>query len=156
MRRISRDLRPSLLDDLGLIAAARWLIGQTARWSGLEIRWQGPERDSDSLSKAIETTFYRILQEALTNIARHAGARHVDVRFELLADSARLSVNDDGCGFDTDLLSRSPGLGLLGMRERVELLHGHWFLETAPGTGCRLQAELPLESRFHGDNHSGG
>jgi signal transduction histidine kinase len=147
VRQLSVDLRPGVLDDLGLVAA---LLGQFDRFgkqTGIRVHFehQGVER---RFPPDIETAAFRMVQEALTNVARHAGARVVTVR--AWSDGAQLGiqVRDDGHGFETG--AAGPGAasrGLVGMRERLELLGGRLTIDSAPGQGCRLTGELPLGTR---------
>lgn len=144
IRRLSRALRPSVLDDLGLEAALRWLTRTTAETSGLAIELIWPD-DGVALDKESETLVFRIMQEAVTNIVRHADAtrarivaRHADGRFEV-------SVADNGCGFDAaaTLAASDQGFGTRGMRDRADLFGGHLNIESAPGDGTTVTLELP-------------
>jgi signal transduction histidine kinase len=141
VRRLAVELRPAALDDFGLAAALERLVETHWHDRGvavdLEIRI-GPER----LPADVETTMYRIVQEALTNIAKHAGASRISVLVTRKQEAAVVVVEDDGLGFDTT--SPTSGLGLAGMRERVALVGGRLRLETSPGTGTTIAAEVPL------------
>lgn len=148
LQSIIYDLRPALLDDLGLIPALRWYAEQRLQAQGVQIELEvtgEPQR----LSSEVETALFRIGQEAITNISRHAGARwaHIGVTFE--AEAVGIEVIDDGAGFDlTDTLSeagRRRGLGLLGMKERVTLLGGAFVVESEPQRGTCLRVRLPVE-----------
>jgi signal transduction histidine kinase/HAMP domain-containing protein len=142
------DLRPSMLDHLGLIPALRSLA--KARLENQDVRVSvhaiGGER---RLSPEMETALYRVLQEAITNIARHAAARNVAITCRLSRPVVEVCVEDDGIGFDLSGLSPAPdnprGLGLLGMQERLELIGGQMEIETTPGLGTRLFIRIPLE-----------
>jgi len=142
VRRLAVELRPSALDDFGLAPALRRL-GQTVREAGkLDVQVEarlGEER----LPADVETALYRIVQEALTNVVKHAGADHVSIVVTRKPESVVVMIEDDGRGFD---LAQSSGdrLGLLGMRERVQLLDGSLVVEAAPGSGTTLIVELPL------------
>ena len=142
VRRLAVELRPSALDDFGLEPALRRL-GQTVREGGeLDVQVEamlGEER----LPADVETALYRIVQEALTNAVKHAGAEHVSIVLTRKQRSVMVMIEDDGCGFDSAVISRD-GLGLLGMRERVQLLDGELEIETSPGMGTTLVLELPL------------
>jgi signal transduction histidine kinase len=144
LRRLSMDLRPSALDNLGLVPALRWYIQQSAERSGLEITFLGPEKN-DRLSPETELTLYRIAQEGLTNAIRHGKAHKVVVFIErdLSLNVVRLTISDDGMGFNAASLNR--GLGLVGIRERVELLNGFFNIETTPGAGTQLWIEIPIK-----------
>ncbi|MGH3079355.1 MAG: GAF domain-containing protein [Gaiellaceae bacterium] len=142
VRRLAVELRPSALDDFGLAPALERLVDtyrqQASVPAHLEI-YLGDER----LSSEIETTLYRMVQEALTNVAKHAGATSVSILLTRTPSSVRLVVEDDGEGFDPGT-ARDGGLGLPGMRERVALLDGRLRIESAPGKGTTLAAEVPL------------
>jgi PAS domain S-box-containing protein len=142
VRRISRDLRPALLDELGLEAAARRFARELAESSGLEVDLlvHLPER----LTRQQEIVIYRVLQEALNNVVRHARAAHASVVLTATRARVQLTVEDDGVGFDVRSPSREGCVGLLGMRERLELLGGSLRLESAPGRGTTVSARLPL------------
>jgi signal transduction histidine kinase len=140
------DLRPSVLDDLGLISAIRWYAKNRLEPRGVKARVEvsGDERP---LPPQIEITLFRVAQEAMTNIARHADARHVVITVEFLAGRVAFEVEDDGRGFDPAVRAEHPsglGVGLMGMRERVELLGGTFDLESQPRGGTRIRAEVPL------------
>lgn len=156
VRSIATQLRPSLLDDLGFVAAARWFLGQAERRLEIPVIWHGPEADGD-LPSPLATALYRVLQEALTNIGRHARAERVDVSFREAAGLVRLSIRDDGAGFDPEAKPVSgSGLGLVGMRERIEGLRGHFQILSAPGEGCVVNVELPLGERPDDIGRTGG
>jgi len=146
---LALELRPRLLDDLGLLAALRHYLGEfRARYRmpvDLQVLGLGGER----LPLRIETALYRIAQEALTNVARHAQAHSVGVLLENRDSSVMLIVEDDGCGFDVPQVMgthvHEGNLGLHGMRERASLLRGTLTIESAPGTGTSVFVEIPLE-----------
>ncbi len=148
LRHFVSDLRPSLLDDLGLVAALRQMAKQTAERSGIEVEFNqvGHRR---RLQSEIETVVYRIAQEALNNTVRHARATHATVELQFGEGSIALTVEDDGQGFSpVSVLKPQAQIrawGLLGMQERVELVGGKLEIESAPGSGTRLVAEIPLE-----------
>jgi len=142
IRRISHDLRPSLLDNLGLPAALNQLADDFGRRTGIAV--SATIAPLPPLpSNGANTTLFRVAQEALTNVERHAGARHVDLRLEQTDDALRLSIVDDGRGLPAPR-DRGSGIGLRNMRERVE--HHGGALEIAAGetTGTRLRARIPL------------
>jgi signal transduction histidine kinase len=147
VRQMSLDLRPSILDDLGLAAALRWYVGAQAERSGLsaEVVTEGVP---DDLPGAIATTAFRIVQEAVTNVVRHASARRLQVRAALAGAQLDLVVADDGVGFDVAAARRQAlagrSLGLLGLSERAELAGGRTAVESAPGRGTTVRAWLPL------------
>ena len=144
-RRISADLRPLMLDDLGLADAANWLVEDFAKRSGVkcEIRVPG-EVELEPLSKAVSTAAYRALQESLTNIGRHAGARCAWVMLAMEGGELLVEVEDDGRGIAPEDLAKARSLGLKGMRERVAYLGGSLEIGQAPRGGTRLRIRVPL------------
>ena len=146
VRRLSLNLRPSMLDDLGLPAALRWYLDQQAQRSGLRVQFvnQGQE---ERLDATLETTCFRIAQEAVTNIIRHAQARTAWVELREEAGFLHLTVRDDGIGFDVDRTRRLAGgasMGLMGMEERVSLMGGRMELKSAPRQGTEVHAWFSL------------
>lgn len=134
-------IRPRLLDDLGLSATVAWLMQRHEERTGAECEW-AIEVDEDRIDRERATALFRILQESLTNVARHARARRVVVRLTEEGGSLRLSVRDDGVGFAGPA---APGrLGLLGMRERARSFGGELSVAGAPGGGTEVTARLPL------------
>ena len=145
VRELSFDLRPADLDQLGLLPALLALFERyTAQTAVLvNFKHQGVER---RFSPEVETGAYRIVQEALTNTARHAGVGGVTVRIWTDADMLNLKVEDGGRGFDTEVVLKTPrSSGLVGMQERIMLLEGRMTIESSPGAGTTITAELPLE-----------
>jgi signal transduction histidine kinase len=142
VRRIALDLRPSVLDELGLEAAVRRYARDVHERYGLDVAVLVtlPTR----LPRQEETVLYRAVQEALTNVVRHAKATSVSVVATKGGSSVRLVIEDDGVGFDPDALAPAEMIGLLGMRERLELLGGSLRIESAPGAGCTVHARLPV------------
>ncbi len=143
VRRISHDLRPSILDDLGLETALGSLLDRFAERTDIRLKLAlqlPPER----LPEDIETTVYRLVQEALTNVERHADATEVGLKVYTLGDKLRLELRDDGRGFDIARAVTAPGIGLRNMRERVELLGGDYRLASRPGEGTQLWVGLPF------------
>ena len=142
VRRLAVELRPSALDDFGLEPALRRL-GQTVKEGGaLDVQVEtrlGAER----LLPEVETAVYRIVQEALTNVVKHAAAERVSIVVTRMPQRLIVMIEDDGSGFDPGA-GPGEGLGLLGMRERVQLLDGLLTIEAQPGSGTTLVAELPL------------
>jgi len=140
VRDLAMGLRPSMLDDLGLAPAVEWLSREFSRVSGIpvDVRVQGA---LDGLSDAQKTSLFRVVQESLTNVMRHARARRVEVTLEETEDRVVLVVRDDGCGLQNGKGRR--GLGLLGMEERIRELGGVFTLASAPGAGTTVRAEIP-------------
>lgn len=139
-RRIIEDLRPSSLSNLGLIAALEIQAREFAERCGVDVHCR---LEPVALQPAVELTAYRLVQEAFTNIAKHAKARQVDVVLASRDGAAEISVRDDGVGFDTGQ-RRNSAHGLLGMRYRVEAEGGRFTLESTPGRGTAIRATLPL------------
>ncbi|MCX6028317.1 MAG: PAS domain S-box protein [Chloroflexi bacterium] len=144
LRGLAQDLRPPALDAVGLGPALDDLCRGFARRTGLRVAYAGAELPA--LPDAVNISLYRFLQEALTNVARHASARQVDVTLQSDAETVSLTVADDGKGFERAAAtspSQPAGLGLLGMRERIELVGGRLQVESTPGRGARLTAHIP-------------
>ena len=147
VRRLAVALRPSVLDDLGLIPALRGIAEQTSARSGFAVRFQ-PNLPPVRLPPDVETACFRIVQEALTNIARHANAHHVDIDLFHDGEALVLGIHDDGCGFDFSAVreraAAGDSIGLLGMKERATLLGGQLDIESIPGMGSTLRLRCPL------------
>lgn len=161
VRRLALDLRPSALDDLGLVPALEWYIAEFARNAKIHVYFETHDLDDIRLPHEMEIVLYRIVQETLTNVARHSRAEHAWVQLEREDSTVRVSIEDDGQGFDVEetLQSQEHSLGLLGMRERVELIGGSFHLESARGSGTHLCIEAPLppgsEREGNEEAHSG-
>ena len=142
MRSLLRRLRPAELDELGLVSALQAMCEawQTRSGVGCQFSHEGELRD---LGEAIDTTVYRVTQEALSNVIRHAGARNTRVDLTSTRFELGLCVQDDGRGFDASTLTR--GLGLLGATERAAALGGQLLALGTPGAGTRIQMRLPLQ-----------
>lgn len=147
VRDLSHLLHPALLDDLGLAAAIDWYLKGFGKRHDLRVDLV-VDRMSDRLRPETEATAYRVVQEALTNVAKHAHATACRVYLQRLTNTLLVTVEDDGVGFEPARLSEravSRGLGLMGIRERVSQLEGTTRLESAPGRGTRLTVELPSQ-----------
>ena len=146
LRDIAIDLRPAILDDLGLVAAARWYVARQGRLAGYRTNFAA-ESTSLELDDDVASACFRALQEALTNVARHAGANRVRVELRHAEGDVELIVDDDGVGFDPMRISRGhgrrPTLGLRGMSERVATVGGSLEITSAPGIGTRIRARFP-------------
>jgi signal transduction histidine kinase len=142
IRDLAMGLRPSMLDDIGLEAALQWQGREFSRHTGVpaSVTVQGT---LDHLNDAQQTCIYRVVQEALTNCARHAKAESVSVSLQAQQEQLILTVEDDGMGFDSRLSSRG-GLGLLGIRERVEALDGKLLISAAPRRGTVVEVTVPV------------
>lgn len=144
VRELSLDLRPQALDYLGLLAALEGHLKRYETQTGVSVHFEKPDL-ARRLAPDVETALYRIIQEALTNVARHAGVKDVSVTLTVEEPLVALVVADLGCGFDTTASSGSTtSSGLSGMRERVAVLSGIFDVESAPGRGTQLKAWLPL------------
>ncbi|MFC6673006.1 cache domain-containing protein [Marinobacterium aestuariivivens] len=142
VRRVSHDLRPSILDDLGLEPALRNLLEEFRERTGILVDLQ-LKLPGARLTDDIEITLYRVVQEALTNIQKHADASRLQVRCRYQGGLLRLQLQDNGCGFDPKNLKKQAGIGLRNMRDRLELLGGEFELDSAPGEGTRIRVALP-------------
>jgi PAS domain S-box-containing protein len=142
-RRISSDLRPLMLDDLGLIPAAEWLVNNFIQRHGIDCRFTADPPDLD-LQDPHATAIFRIMQESLTNVARHAHASHVDITLDGCDGEITLRVRDNGCGFAPADPRKPNSFGLVGLRERVYLLDGEITVDTAPGKGATIEVRIPM------------
>jgi len=151
VHRYAQDLRPALLDDLGLLPALRSFIKNLPGRNGLDIHLT-TFAAVETVDGTLRTVLYRVTQEALTNVARHAHANVASVRIRRHGNAVRLTVHDDGRSFEADraLASRSnTRLGLVGMRERVEMVGGTFSIHSTPDTGTTVRAEIPLRKNGH-------
>jgi PAS domain S-box-containing protein len=152
-RDLSLRWRPTMLDDLGLLPALLWLIERYSAQTAIRVHFEHRSLEQ-RFQQEVETGAYRIVQEGLTNVARHAGVSEVALRVWLAADVLCVQIEDQGSGFEVAFLQSSANSGgLSGMRERIELLSGRLILESAPGKGTRLTAELPVQEAEHGERH---
>ncbi len=149
VRTLSVDLRPSLLDDLGLVAALEWYIERQAKQVGFVGHLRVEPRDL-RLNPTVETACFRIVQEALTNVARHAKATQVWIELQQHGDELHLAIRDDGVGCDVRAMQeralQGNSFGLLGMRERAELAGGTFTMQSAPAQGTEIRLCFPLQS----------
>ena len=147
VRTLSLDLRPSMLDDLGLASALRWYLDRQARRAEFSIQFAAETPDS-GVSKEIETTCFRVAQEIVTNIARHAHARNVQVELHRLDNELELLIRDDGVGFDLtaarERATQGTSMGLLGMQERVLIVGGRLEIQSEPSRGTEVRVRFPL------------
>ena len=145
VRRLASQLRPQILDDLGLSAALRALVKDAARRAEFEHECHVPQEIPGD--KDLHLHLYRICQEALTNICRHSKAQRVSLGLTRpYRDRLELLIVDDGCGYSAKEASEKGSMGLLGMAERVALLKGRLDISSSPGRGCRMRVEIPLEN----------
>jgi signal transduction histidine kinase len=145
VHRFARELRPTVLDDLGLIPALHSFVKSFSKQTRVHVRltiFAGVEK----LDNARRTTLYRVAQEALTNVARHAQASVVDVSIEKLSNGICMTIKDDGKSFQVDRIlqaNKNKRLGLLGMRERVEMVGGSFHVESVPDKGTTIRVQIP-------------
>lgn len=148
VRRLAMALRPSLLDDLGLIPALRWITEQSAQRLGLAIAFNS-DLDDVRFPSDIETACFRVAQEAITNIARYARAHHVAIRLLRDGDLLEMRIEDDGCGFDVENMRQravlGTSMGVLGMQERAMLVGGTLDIQSAPSEGCTICLRCPWQ-----------
>lgn len=142
-RAIVTDLRPRILDDMGLCAAAEWLVERTGQRTGLPCVLRVEGHEPPGLPSEVATAAFRVLQEALTNAARHAAAGRLDVNLCFSAGEVEVLVHDDGIGI-APAEGRSTGMGLIGMRERARALGGQLVVAGEPGRGTQIRCRLPL------------
>jgi signal transduction histidine kinase len=143
VRNMALLLRPSMLDDLGLVPALRWQAREVSKRTSMDIT-VAADLPSDDLPDEYKTCIYRVVQEALHNSSRHAHANAVRIRVQQEPHRLTLSIQDDGQGFD---VKQMKGLGLLGIQERVAQLGGECHVHSEPGSGTVLTVELPFNAR---------
>lgn len=143
VRRISSELRPSLLDDLGLTAAMEWQLHEFGRRSGIKTSLEVPQSDTE-LSDNYKTGLFRIFQESLTNVVRHSNASQVNVTLSQTGNKLILSITDDGEGFDKQKIAEKKTLGILGMKERTSMIGGSYEIASTPGKGTKVVVTIPL------------
>lgn len=146
LHRLIFNLRPSLLDDMGLRSAISWLLREQVEKQGIQVNFNTEGSDSN-LSDEIEIVLFRVAQEALTNIIKYANASQVTFLLRFNKHNAELEISDNGIGFDPNLVARDKGqrLGLFGMQERVELFSGTFCLRSVPGHGTTIKVALPIQ-----------
>ena len=143
LRRVAHDLRPSALDDLGLVPALRSLARRVEQRAGILVEVRGSL--GDRLPEDVETAIYRIVQEGLANVVKHAGASRATVELGRSRREVTCRVRDDGRGFDSRLAEKLyGGMGLEGMRQRVSALEGELDIQSRPGAGAELRVSIPL------------
>jgi PAS domain S-box-containing protein len=143
VRRISAELRPSLLDDLGLIAAIDWHLKEFEKRSGVETEFEEPSLDL-AVPDTVKTGLYRIFQESLTNVARHADSHKVKVSLHQDNQHLVLSIADDGIGFEKQTTKDKRTWGILGMKERTEMMGGTYEISSQPGKGTVVIVSVPV------------
>ncbi|BBB60364.1 hypothetical protein UNDKW_2091 [Undibacterium sp. KW1] len=143
LRRIATDLRPRALDEGGLYFALQTLQKDFSQRHGITCDLLANEEQL-TLDDAHSTAIFRIVQESLTNVVRHADATEVQITFERSPDSLSFSIIDNGKGIEADEMRKSRSFGLVGMRERVKAMHGEFLVDSQPGEGTQLKINLPL------------
>jgi signal transduction histidine kinase len=149
VRRISRDLRPSLLDDFGLVSAVEWQVQEFERGTSIPCSFSS-NCDSIDLGSESNTQMYRVVQEALTNIARHASANSVAVNFAAGDSEVQITIHDDGVGIGT-LSQKAPSLGLIGMQERSRMIGGELEIIGSPMSGTTVTLTVPYTNGHNGN-----
>jgi len=142
VRKISAELRPSILDDLGLIPALEWHNREFEKRYNIKIEFQSHIQDL-KIPPSIATGIFRMYQESLTNVARHSGAKKVSAILDVTDENIHLSIADDGKGFDTGTTERKT-LGLLGMKERAIMIGGKLEIKSQPGKGTHILITIPI------------
>ena len=144
IRRIAAELRPGILDDLGLIAAIEWQLKEFEKRSGIHTKINSSQ-DEPNISEHVKTGLFRIFQESLTNVARHAKAKHVNVSFLEEEDYLILTIADDGVGFEAKKVMANKTFGLLGMKERSTMMGGSYEIFSTPKKGTVVSVTVPLQ-----------
>ncbi len=156
VRTMSQVLRPPML-DFGLVPTLHWFVEKFTQRTSIKVVVHAPPEET-RLPPPIELVLYRVAQEALTNVAKHADARHVEVELVVKDSRVTLTIADDGVGFEVDRFRRTPslaGVGLLGMRERVAYYHGELDIRSRPNAGVRIRVGIPLAAAGNGDDGPG-
>jgi PAS domain S-box-containing protein len=144
VRRITSELRPSLIDDLGLNAALDWQVAEFGKRMDIEIEYTNSFDDVD-INPDISIGLFRILQESLTNIAKHALATKIKINISHVNDAVHLVVADDGKGFNTTVKQHQLTFGLIGIKERISMLQGKCHVFSEPGSGTKIEVNIPLK-----------
>jgi two-component system, NarL family, sensor histidine kinase DegS len=148
VRKIIFNLRPMVLDDLGIIPTLRRFITELQKRTDMSIELVVLGGENERLSGTLEVAIFRIVQEALNNILKHAGAKRCVIKMEIIAGRVNITIVDDGCGFDTEHVMKGTEMdcfGLLGMRERVQLLDGQIRISSATGKGTEIHVRIPVK-----------
>lgn len=146
VQRICSELRPKILDSLGLGAALEWQAQEFKKRTGIEVQFQ-QEAELPSIDDAVKTGVYRIVQESLTNVARHSHATKVEIILQGQNDILHVEINDNGKGFDNALLNHPDSLGLLSLRERARMIGGNTEIKGSPGKGTQVSLDVPLQNK---------
>jgi signal transduction histidine kinase len=152
VRQLSQLLRPVILDDFGLEAAVRWLADGFSTRTGISVEVES--QYSGRLPDETETHLFRIAQEALTNVARHSGAKRVRIKLETRGEEIRLSIEDDGRGLPAGASANGRGMGMIGMRARARSAGGDVSVRSRPGEGVLIEVRAPIRNENY--SHSTG
>jgi signal transduction histidine kinase len=144
VQRICAELRPKILDSLGLGAAIEWHAQEFKKRTGIEVQLQ-QEAELPAIDDVTKTGVYRIVQESLTNVARHSEATNVDIKLQMLNNVLHVEIKDNGKGFDNALLNHPDSLGLLSLRERARMIGGNTEINGSPGKGTQVTLDVPLQ-----------
>lgn len=144
VRHIASELRPSILDHFGLKAAIKWQVAQLEKRTGLQIRVKAEDEDESDLPGHIATAAFRVVQEAMTNVIRHAQASAVEIVVDETSTQLRISIMDNGKGMTAQQVSDGKSLGILGMKERLSHLGGRLRIASPAGKGTRLDIVIPI------------
>jgi len=158
IRNLTLDLRPPMLDDLGLLAALQWHVTRYEEQTSIPVRFEAVQ-SLGHLPHAVEMACFRIVQEALTNVARHAGAKEAHVQVWVRDGTLHVQVEDDGRGFDQTVRRTGSRGGIIGMQERAQAVGGQVALSSAPGSGTIVHLKLPMPDKGQveaPDVHRGG
>src|SRR5919198_4411934 len=150
VHKFARELRPTMLDELGLVPALRSYLKDYAQRTGLPVRFRS-QIDGERLNAEQKTALFRVVQESLTNVAKHAHASRVDVTLRAVNNGIGLQIKDNGCGFAVEekRSARGKPLGLLGMQERLRLVNGRFVVKSSPRRGTTVEAEVPFPIGTH-------
>jgi PAS domain S-box-containing protein len=144
IRRICAELRPGIIDDLGLNASLEWLVSEFSERLNTEIKY-GNNFNDNGVNPEISIGLFRILQESLTNIMKHAMAKKISINIKEIDQTVQITIVDDGIGFDTSLKNAYTTFGLLGIRERTYMMNGECLIFSQPGSGTRIEVKIPLK-----------
>ena len=148
LHRIIYELRPSILDDFGLVAALTWLTKNTLEPAGMQVTFK-VSRQEKNLSPDLRIALFRVVQESINNILKHANAKNVTIILSFNRNAIKIGIKDDGAGFDLAEVMKGKngvhGMGIAGMKERVELFQGIFDINSKPGEGTEIKIEIPLE-----------
>jgi len=147
VKKISMELRPVILDDLGLSAAIEWYTEEFRKRTGIQCKVKVLPDENIIVEKSLATALFRMLQEALTNVARHANATIVNIDLQVEADRLIMEIQDNGKGIRESKISSPKAFGILGMRERVRSLGGTILIQGHPGRGTRIKVMVPMEQK---------